>query len=287
MMYAGATKYLYVAPALMLLLALTIYPTIFAYYLALHDVRVQTFFSPSFIGLDNLRYILGNDEFWYSLYFTASFAAVTCTLELIIGLLLALLVNRLDRWGGILVPLLITPLSIAPVVFAVMMRLIVNDSIGPLPLLLRLLGIEYSFLSGFWPSFTTLVITDVLQWTPFVFIIIYAGLRSLPNEITEASQIDGASYWNSVIYIVIPMIRNLIAITFIFRIMDAVKTFDIIHIITAGGPGASTTSLTLFTYKRAMIYGNFGLASATTIVLFYLLIGVVSLLIFATNKFRG
>ena len=264
------TKYLLIIPVLVLLFALTLYPTAFAYFLALHEITVQTFRNPIFVGLDNFIEISFNREFWYAIGFTTLFAFVVTPIEMGLGLLISLLLDRPLSGKRIIITLILTPLAIAPALFAVMMKLMLNEFVGLVPYILNSLGFHYSFFRDFPSSFLTLIITDIIQWTPFVFIIIYSGLQALPREPYEAALIDGAGSKEIFRYITIPLLKPLLLIVFVLRLMDAFKTFDTVYIMTGGGPGFSTTTASVMIYRASFIHGNFGLAAAATIFLLFI-----------------
>ncbi len=269
-MKLGKTKYILVIPALALLLSLTLYPTLFAYFLAVHNVTVGTFRNPVFIGLENFIKIATRHDFWYSVGLTTLFAFVVTPIELVIGLFIALLLERELLGKRIIITLILTPLAVAPALMAIMMKLMFNEFVGLIPYLLNIFGLRYSFFKDFTSSFLTLIITDIVQWTPFVFIIIYSGLQSLPREPYEAAKIDGADGRNIFLYITLPLLKPLILIVAILRLMDAFKIFEYVHIMTGGGPGFSTTTTSVMIYRTGFIYGDFGLAAAATIFLFYI-----------------
>ncbi|MEM2178685.1 MAG: sugar ABC transporter permease [Candidatus Methanomethylicaceae archaeon] len=257
-------------PALVLLLVFTLYPTIFIYFLAVHDITVRTFRNPAFIGLENFIKVATNYEFWYALGFTTLFAFIVTPIEIAFGLLISLLLDRVLPGKRLIVTLILTPLAIAPALMGIMMKLMFNEFVGLIPYLLNKIGLHYSFFKDFPSSLLTLIITDVLQWTPFVFIVIYSGIQALPQEPYEAAIIDGADAKNIFRYITLPLLKPLLTVVLVLRLLDAFKTFDIIHVMTGGGPGFSTTTISVMIYKIGFIYGNFGLAAAATILLFYL-----------------
>jgi multiple sugar transport system permease protein len=263
-------KYLLIMPALILILVFTLYPTIFVYFLAIHDITVRTFRNPTFIGLENFIKIASNYEFWYAVGFTTLFASIVTPIEIILGLLISILLDRVPSGKRLIITLILTPLAIAPALMGIMMKLMFNEFIGLIPYLLNKIGLYYSFFKDFPSSFLTLIITDIVQWTPFVFIVIYSGIQALPREPYEAAIIDGADSKNIFRYITLPLLKPLLTIVLILRLLDAFKTFDIVHVMTGGGPGFSTTTISVMIYKIGFVYGNFGLAAAATILLFYL-----------------
>jgi len=164
----------------------------------------------------------------------------------------------------------LVPIMIAPSLMAVMYRLILNENIGIVPGALRNIGLEFSIFDQRY-VFWTLVSLDVLQYTSFAFLLIYAALQNMPNEIYESAAIDGASPRQIIARITIPILRPAIAIIALLRLIDSFRTFDTIYIMTGGGPGISTQTIGIHIYKTAFITGDFGLASAASVLLVMLL----------------
>jgi multiple sugar transport system permease protein len=263
-------KYILVLPAIVTLLFLTLYPTIFAYYLSVHDITVRTFQNPKFVGIDNFLQVAINKQFWYSVGLTTLYASIVTPVEVVLGLFLAVLFNREIHCKRVIITLILAPLAVAPSLMAIMAKLMFNEFVGLVPYILRYFGISFSFFRDFNSSFSILITMDVLQWTPFVFIILYSGLQALPREPYEAALIDGADPRRIFRYITLPLLKPLILLVTVLRVMDAYKVFEYVHITTGGGPGFLTTSATLFVYRAGFIHGNFGLAAATTLFLFYI-----------------
>jgi len=271
-MHTTKIKYFLILPALAILLFLTLYPTIFAYYLSLHNITVRTFQNPKFVGIDNFLQVASNNQFWYSVGLTTLYSSIVTPIEIVIGLFLAILLNREMYGKRIIITLILAPLAIAPSLMAIMAKLMFNEFVGLVPYILRYFGTSFAFFRDFTSSFSILIVIDILQWTPFVFIIFYSGLQALPREPYEAALIDGADPRRVFRHITLPLLKPLILLVSVLRVMDAYKVFEYVHITTGGGPGFSTTSATLFVYRVGFIHGNFGLAAATTLFLFYIAI---------------
>ncbi len=267
---------LLVIPALAILLGVTIYPLLFAYYMSVHDMTIVNFWNPRFIELRNYIEIISRSDFWYSIRFSIFFMIIVTVIEFAVGLGMAVLLDRPMRGKRAIISMILIPMGIAPALFGIMMKLMLNEFVGIVPYLLKQLGITYNFFRDFTSSLITLIWVDVIQWTPFIFIIIYASLQALPRDPIEAAIVDGASRWQVFRYVTFPMLRRTILIVIIFRIMDALKTFDTIYVMTGGGPGISTTTLSVYIFKLALILGDYGLAAAATIIFLYLAMVVVS-----------
>ena len=174
--------------------------------------------------------------------------------------------------------MLLVPIMIAPALLGVMFRLLLNGDIGLIPALLDKIGLQVSlFAPG--SVVPLLVVLDVLQWTPFTFLIIYAGLQSFPTDLLEAAQIDGAGRLRTLVSVLIPIMKPVIFAAVFLRLIDAIRTFDVIYVLTAGGPGTKTTTLSIFIYKTAFESGGFGLAAAASTVIMIVLLPLVPLLV--------
>jgi len=248
-----------------------------------HDMTIVNFWHPNFIGFENYLEIITTADFWYSLRFSLFFMAIVTTIEILLGLFMAIYFDRPLRGKRYIISFILIPLGIAPALFGIMVKLMLNEFIGIVPFILKHLGITFHFFKDFTSSLITLIWVDVLQWTPFVFVILYAALQALPREPIEAAIVDGASKWQLFKHITLPMLKRTLIIVLIFRMMDALKTFDTIYVMTGGGPGISTTTLSIYIFKLALIHGDFGLAAAATILFLYLAMVAIS---FALKRMR-
>jgi multiple sugar transport system permease protein len=224
-----------------------------------------------FTGLDNFVTVLTDPGFLAAAKFTVLFALVVTAIETVLGFGLALLVNREFPGKKVFFTMLLVPIMVAPALLGVMFRLLLNGDIGLVPAMLRSVGLDISLFA---PNTVVplLVLLDVLQWTPFAFLIMYAGLQSFPTDVLEAAQVDGAGRFRILRSIVAPIMKPIIFATIFLRLIDALRTFDVIYVLTAGGPGTKTTTMSIYIYKTAFQSGQFGLAAAaSTIVMIVLL----------------
>lgn len=225
-------------------------------------------------GIDNFLSLFRSDGFVKAAGFTVGFAATVVAIEMLLGFGLALLMNRAFPGKRLFFTLLLLPIMVAPALLGVMFRLLLNGDIGALPALLEGFGLRVSLFS---PGSVVplLVVLDVLQWTPFTFLIIYAGLQSFPKELLEASSMDGAGSFRALTSVVVPVLKPVLFAAFFLRAIDAIRTFDVIYVLTAGGPGTSTTTLSIFIYKTAFEAGDFGKAAAAALVVLVCLVPFV------------
>lgn len=231
-----------------------------------------------FVGLENFARLFESPDFLDAARFTIVFAVVVTVLETILGFALALLVNRAFPGKRVFFTMLLVPIMIAPALLGIMFRLLLNGDIGLVPALLGRLGIDISLFAP--DTVVPLLMTlDVLQWTPFTFLVIYAGLQSFPTDVLEAAQIDGAGRWRTLTAIVLPIMTPVIFAAVFLRFIDAIRTFDVIYVLTAGGPGTATTTVSIHIYKTAFEAGDFGLAAAASTVVMLALLPLVPVLV--------
>ena len=253
---------LWVAPAVVVLGALSIYPLLFAI-----EVSLRT---PQGYGLGNFARLARDQFFLVALAQTLVYTAGALVVEFTLGLLLALLLNREFRGHRTLRSILLIPMLLPPVVVAVIWRLILNPEFGVLNGTLRSWGVNTAGLTWFGSESTAMlsvILVDIWQWTPFMFLLLLAGLQGLPVEPFEAARVDGASPLEIFRRLTLPMLRPVIAIAVLLRAMDLLRVFDQIFILTQGGPGFATETVTLYIYRTAFRYWNFGYAAAMSFVL--------------------
>ncbi len=254
----------FVMPAVVLLSLVTIYPILSVLYLSLQR-RLPIFDVSKFTGLDNYRFLLRDDRFWNALRNTVYFAATSVTLELLFGLVIALLLNRSFRLKGVVTALVLIPWAVPTVVSARMWEWMYNTDFG---ILNYLLGMKINWLgSPFW-ALNAAVFMDVWKTTPFVVILLLAGLKMIPREIYQAARIDGAGAWSIFMKITLPMLMPVILVVLIFRTLDALRIFDAVYVLTGGGPANTTETLSIYAYKVLFQTLQFGYGSTLSVVVF-------------------
>lgn len=264
-----ATALILASPLLIFLMILVVWPIYLGVKTSLsRDMLSEFEITPA--GLDNFKTILTAPDFWGALKFTLIFAVVVTIFEGIAGFLLALVFDRKFPGKRTLFSMVLLPIMIAPSLMAVMYRLILNENIGVIPGFLQIFGWDISIFDQRF-IFFTLVVLDAIQYTSFAFLLVYAALQNIPQEIYESAAIDGAKYRQVVSRITIPILRPTLAIIAMLRLIDSFRTFDTVYILTGGGPGTSTQTVGIYIYKTAFITGDFGLASAASVTLVLLL----------------
>ncbi|HEY3103725.1 MAG TPA: sugar ABC transporter permease [Pyrinomonadaceae bacterium] len=210
---------------------------------------------------------------------TLVYAAIALTIEFLLGLGLALLLDSQIRARNIFRVLLLVPLMLAPVVVGVIWRLMLNSNFGAVNATLKSFGVNTDLLT--WTAspklaMASVIIADVWQWTPFMFLILLAGLQAIPQEPYEAALVDGSSPWQTFRHVTLPLLKPAILIALLLRTMDLLRVFDHIFILTEGGPGFATETVSLYIYRTAFRFSNFGYAAAMSFVLL-LITNIISL----------
>jgi multiple sugar transport system permease protein len=256
-----------VAPATLLLVGISIFPLLWALRLSFMQDSLLSVATPRFIGLGNYAHLLHDKLFWTSLGVTSVFAVSVITIQLAVGLAVALALDRLPRYQQVVATVLLIPSILSPSVVSFQWRQLFDYYSGPLNYFLGLLHLP---LQGWTASprgaLPALVLVDFWEWTPFMVLLMFAGIKSLPKPVFEAARIDGSSGWQVIIFQTIPMLRRVIAIAVILRLISAFKIFDIIYSLTAGGPGTSTESLAFYTYVQGFRYFDLGYSTAMAFV---------------------
>jgi len=263
---------LLMAPALLLLAAVFLWPLLQYAWLSGQASSLLTGLEPIANGGANWQRLLGDARFWQDAVFTLRFALLSVGLELLLGLAIALLLQRPCRWRGLLRAVTLLPWALPGTVMALGWRWIFNDPYGPLNRLIGFFGADpYGFLST--PSSTWLfaVIADVWKSTPFVALLLLAGLQSIPRELEESLVLEGASRSQILRQLTLPLLQPWIVLAILFRLAQALGLFDLVQVLTRGGPAGSTESLALYAYLQAMRFLDFGYSSTLVLATFLLL----------------
>ncbi len=243
------------------------------------------FIPKKFIGIANYSRLFLDNKFWQSTLFTLIFPGFSVLLEMIFGMFIALTLNEALKFRGLLRGIAIIPWAIPTVIGARIWQLIYRYDYGLANYLLGIIGItRINWLGTPAGAFFCLVLADVWRTTPFVAIILLAGLQVIPNELYEQAKVDGAGPVRRFFYITLPLLRPIIIVALIFRTIDALRVFDLIYVITGGGPGGATTSLSVYGY-RFFLSGDFGYGSAISVILFLFAL-IIALLFIKIGRFQ-
>jgi multiple sugar transport system permease protein len=256
-------KWLLVTPAALLIIAISVYPLLFSVWVLFvnYDFQIP---GHGFVGLKNFAQVVFDPVAQYSLWVTAVLSVLNVAVEFLLGLAIAMAMASTFRGRGVLISILIVPLFISPVIVGQVWVLMLHSPFGPTNYLIgQLLGhdVTIKWLTVFPWNFIALVLADVWQWTPFMFVILLAGLTSIPPHVYEAAELDGVGRWQTFWHITVPYIAPMMLLAVTFRLLDAVRLFDTIFIMTGGGPGTSTYSASYYLYTIG--FTQFHLSRAT------------------------
>jgi multiple sugar transport system permease protein len=273
-------------PAVLLILALSIYPLLYSVWVAFvnYDFEIP---GHAFVGLRNFREIVTDPIARWSLVNTAILSAASVAVEFVLGLMLALAMVKQFRGRGLIMLVLIVPLFISPVIVGQFWSLLLQQPYGPTNYLLgKLFGqpVEISWLTRTPWNFIAIITADVWQWTPFMFVILLSGLTAIPQEMFEAAEIDGATRWQTFSHVTVPLLMPIILLAITFRLLDAVKLFDIIYVMTGGGPGSSTYTASFYLYQIG--FQQFHLSKATAGSWIFLALSAVIIMLLVRRLLR-
>ena len=283
------TPYMFIAPAALIMALALIYPLGYMMYGSFRDWDPsQTLGESSFVGFANYISLWNDPNFHESVGVTLKFALSVVSIEMLIGVGLALLLDRKIRGMSVLRTLFILPMMIAPVVVGLMWRYMYHPTVGIFNRTLKSMGFESVDWLG-QHALASVIIADIWQWTPFIFILSLAALQSLPRSALEAARIDGATPWQQIIYIKLPLMMPVLIVTGLLRLIDAFKVLEVILVMTEGGPGLSTEILALRISRTATEFRELGVAAAMSsyLLLMLLALTVVMLLYNRLQEYRA
>ncbi len=272
-------RWIFPAPAVIVLVAMMALPI--AYTLYLSFTRYNIGMQPQWIGVQNyVKLVLEDERFRNALGRTLQFTIVGVGVQCILGVGLAMIFNREFAGRGIFRTIFLMSMVATPVAIALVWMMILDLNTGVLNYILQAVaGVRIAWLSNRQIVLWSMILVDTWQWTPFIMLIALAGLSALPTEPYESAQIDGASGVQMFWYLTLPMLRPTLMVALMFRAIDALKTFDIIFVITQGGPAFASETLNLYIYNQGLFYYNMGYASAALVLFFILVMGVSLLFI--------
>jgi len=262
-------RVLFPLPAIIFIGLLMVFPVLYTLYLSFTNWNLTSGMEPSFVGLNSYLRVVSEPRFLHAVGRTFTFTAFAVAFEVVLGVAIALILNRAFIGRGFAKTLLLLPLVATPVAVGIVFNLFYDPTIGLLNFALNTMGLP----QGHWISsedtvIASLVLVDVWQWTPMITLIVLAGLAGLSEEPVEAARVDGASEWQILRYVTIPMVMPVILTAMILRLIDALKTFDIIFAMTGGGPGYASETLNIMGFKYSFEYFRMGQSSVILVALF-------------------
>ncbi len=279
------TPYMFIAPAALVMILALFYPIGYMMWGSFRDWDPsQSISETEFVGMQNYVRLWMDAQFWESFSVTLIFAFTVVAVEMFLGVGLALLLDRNIRGMSVLRTLFILPMMIAPVVVGLVWRYMYHQTYGTFNRFLEAIGLEGVDWLGQNPLLSVMI-ADIWQWTPFIFILSLAALQSLPRSALEAARIDGATPWQQIIHIKLPLMAPVLIVTMLLRLIDAFKVLEVILVLTGGGPGLSTEILALRIARTAREFRELGEAAAMSNYLLVLLM-VLTLGMFAFTRWQ-
>jgi len=272
---------IFTTPAAVVVFVLMIFPVFYTVYMSLHSWFASSLTSPEFVGLANFkRAFLQDERFRNALWLTLYFTLLATALQVILGVALALLLNRPFRGKGFFRSIFLLPMVATPVAIALVWMMMYNPTLGVMNYIVGLIRLgPFKWVSDASFVIPALAAVDTWEWTPLITLITLAGLATLPLEPYESALIDGASPAQMFWRITLPLLRPTIMVALLFRSIDCLKTFDIIYVMTAGGPGFASETLNVYTFQVGLFYFHIGYACSLLVILFALVLGVSLVLI--------
>lgn len=264
--------YFLVTPALFVICAVALYPILKAFWLGLFELNLKFGGDKTFVGLKNYIDLFKNIRYWKSVGNTIFFTSVSVFFETVFGLGIALIMNRSFKGRGLFRASVLIPWAIPTVISAMMWKLMYNPQIGIINDILIRLGIlnqALSWLGRVDLAMWSAIIADIWKTTPFMALLLLAGLQTIPQELYEAAKIDGANRWQQFKNVTFPLLKSSLLVALLFRTLQAFRVFGLIRVLTGGGPANSTESMSLFAYKILFRYMDFGKGSAASVTVFF------------------
>jgi len=273
----------FIVPALAVMLAVIVFPWLFTVFMSAHDWKIGQ--THAFVGLDNYLALLADERFLASLLRTLYYGVLAVVVPLVLGVFSAVIFHKRFPWRGVLRGIFILPMMATPVAVALVWTMMFHPQLGVLNYLLSLIGLPpQSWVYAPATVIPTLVMVEVWQWTPLVMLIVLGGLAALPVEPYESARLDGASEWQMFRHITWPLVLPFVMVAAIIRAIDAIKAFDLIFVISQGGPGTASETINIYLYLQAFAFYNIGYASAIVVVFFVLITALALLLLYMRQR---
>ena len=243
---------LFLLPTAVIISFVCIFPLGFSLFMSLHVWELASPLPPTFVGISNYIEIIHDIRFWHSLFHAVVMVSTSVSIQILVGFTLALILNREFKGRSVLVSLFLIPTIIAPVVVAFMWKMLYSEHYGPINYMINLFwGLKgIPWLSSPLSALFSIILANAWEWFPLVLLVSLGGLQSIPDDYYDAAQMDGASKWQIIRYIVLPLMRPIILVIALIRVIEDFKLFDIIYVLTHGGPGMATETLNYYTYLK-------------------------------------
>lgn len=270
---------IFLVPAVLVLFLITIYPMIYAGYLSFRSYDLAKIFVPRiFVGWSNYREILSSGDFLHTLWITFKLMLMTLSVQLVLGVGIAVLVTQKLPGMALARTLLMIPMMISPVIVGLVWLFLYFPELGYLNYFLGLIGVSaISWITSTEWALWAIAIADIWQWTPFIMMGSAAALQSLPPGPYEAAMIDGNSRWDTFMRVTLPQLKPVLISLMFLRAIDAFKIYDIIFVLTKGGPGDSTEVLSMFIYRQSFTFWRMGVGAAASFVSLIIIVVLITL----------
>ncbi len=281
-------KWIYTLPAVIFVLIMMLFPIIYTVRISFFEWSMSATTPPKWVGLDNYIALLKDERFWHAVGATFYFTIAALVIEIVLGVAIAVLLARDFRGKNLVKTVFLLPMVATPVAMGLVWMLIYEPTIGVANMILKSLGFEpLLWLASESQVIPSLVIVDVWQWTPMIALIVMAGLATLPSDPYEAADVDGASAWAKFTQITLPLLRPTILVAAMLRLIDVLKTFDIIYAMTQGGPNFASETLNLYGYVLGFQYFKLGMASSLLVLFFLLVMGLTLVMIWMRKRLEA
>ena len=279
----GRRYWMFAAPAAMIVLLVILFPWFFTLFMSVHDWKVTG--DTPFVGLANYAKMLSDERFLSAVTRTLWFTAASVIAPLLLGVWAAVCFASNFKFRGLARTLFVLPMMATPVAISLVWTMMFHPQLGVLNYILTRMGLPPStWVYDAATVIPTLVMVETWQWTPLVMLIVLGGIASLPTDPYEAAILDGASSWQMFRHITLPLVRPFIMVAAVIRLIDALKTFDTIYVITLGGPGTASETINIMLYQTAFAYYDLGYGSAMVVVFFVLILLISMLLLWVRQR---
>jgi multiple sugar transport system permease protein len=276
---------LLVTPALMLLFLMNVFPLLWSLGLSFFDYRANRAKAPTWVGLENYQNVLTDPDVWDRLHNTVTMVILTVTTQMIVGFLLALLFSKQFPLRRYLMILVLTPMMLSFVAVGAFFRYYYDPTFGLLSQAVRFFtGHPYTLMGSVWGSRAGIVFADAWMWSPFVMLLVLAGLVSVPKYLYEAAAIDRVPWWRQFVFITFPYIKSLLLLALLFRTIEAFKLFDLVFLLTNGGPGTATETIALKVYRIAFENNRTSESTALAYILLFTVIVLTNLYLYFASQ---
>lgn len=278
-------KWAFTLPAVLFVLIMMAFPIAYTFRTSFYDWSMSAANPSTWVGLANYKYLLTEHRFWNAVGSTFYFTGLALAMETLLGTAIALVLYKNFRGKNLAKTLFLLPMVATPVAMGLVWLLIYEPSIGGANAFLHLFGIKpVDWLGNAKQVIPSLAIVDIWQWTPMISLIVMAGLSTLPHEPYEAADVDGASGWQKLFLITLPLVRPTIIVAVMLRLIDVLKTFDIIYATTQGGPGNASETLNIYSYVQGFQYFKLGMASSLLVIFFSIVLGLTIVFIWMRRR---